>query len=212
MEWIGNDHHAVATASNKVMCFKALSDAGLRTVDWTVDQAAAQAWLDGGRTVYERHVLNGHSGAGIVMKRPKVDAQVSKARLYTKRVAAKFNEYRLHVVADEVIAVQQKRRMSDRKLEELGFRIPDEWARNGIRTYAHGWVFATNDVDPLPPKAAEHAVKAVRAVGGVTGAVDIAVTEDGNDYIIEINTAPALRSFTVCAAYTKALQHLRGIR
>lgn len=202
VRWLNHAPEVVGIIANKIKCFQALSDKGVRTVDWSTDRKQAQKWLDEGRSVYERHKLTGHSGAGIVLKMPKIEgAVVDEAPLYTRRVRGKFSEYRVHVVAGDIICIQQKRKMSDEKVAELGFELPDPEVRYRVRTYGNGWVFAVNDIEPLSADNQQLAIDAMTAVGAGSGCVDMAVTEDGIGHVIEINSAPALRSDTVAAAY-----------
>lgn len=206
--WLNHTPDIVANVANKLSCFQLLKDAGVLTVDWTTDKAEAQQWLADGRSVYERHKLTGHSGEGITLRQPGIDEEVGDARLYTRRVAGRFDEYRIHVVAGDVICAQQKRKMSEEKVAELGLELPDEKTRYRVRTYGNGWVFAVNDVTPLSEANQQTARDAMRAVQAGSGCVDMAVTEDGRGFVIEINSAPALRSDTVARAYARRFHEL----
>lgn len=210
IHWLNHHPNVVAAVSNKLRCFQELTQADIRTVDWTTDIQHATDWLLGGSSVYERHVLNGHSGAGIVLKNKKHDEELAPAPLYTRQVHGKFDEYRVHVVAGEVICVQQKRKMTGEKIAELGLVLPEKRIRHRIRTYGNGWAFAVHDIVPLSEDNQKLAISAMHAVNAGSGCVDMAVTEDGIGYVIEINSAPALRSDTVANAYADKFAAIIG--
>jgi len=208
--WLGNTPAAVSIISNKVRTFRILEAAGIPMVPHTTEKQVAAEWLAQGRRVYERHVLTGHSGKGIVVKKGP-DAVLADAPLYTMGISEPFFEYRIHVAYDEVLAVQQKRRMTAVKREEMGLVVPDKEARHAVRTYLNGWVFAVQDV-ALEDKVLDVAKAAIVAAGAVTGCVDLAIgKKTGDIYVIELNSAPALRSDTVLNAYVVAFtKRLRG--
>lgn len=206
-EVVGNDPDVVAAISNKLRCFEILRDDNIPTVEWTASRHVAQDWLDEGSAVYERHLLRSHSGNGIAVKFPG-GAPVAQAPLYTRKIRGRFAEYRIHVVAGNVIAGQRKRRMTTETLRERGMDVPEDRLRNAVRTYANGWAFTQTDADP-GEDARNVCIAAMDSVGAISGCVDIAVTERrGQVYVIEINSAPALRSPTIYAAYVEALRPL----
>jgi hypothetical protein len=205
IEWIGNTPEAVKVMSNKRNMFSAFTAHNLPCLEWTTDVAVAQAWLDDNAIVYERHKLTGHSGQGIVIKRPGPDAVAcdTAAPLFTKDLGGKFREYRVHIVDSSVICVQIKRRMSTEKLVENGFQELPEAERRIVRTYRNGWVFCVNNFE-WPEEGQVQSLAALRACGASSGAVDIAVRTNGDTFVIETNSAPALRSDTVLRAYVDA--------
>lgn len=201
--WIGNRPQDIKTISNKTHMFKAMTRAGVRCLDATDSKAEAQRWLDDGHTVYQRAVLTGHSGAGISVV--EKGGALDDVPLYTKAIRKRFSEFRVHVFGGKVICVQRKRQMSTETAKERGVVLPDKKLRTAIRTYGNGWVFCVNDVDE-PAGLRPIAIDAMNAVGGVMGAVDILTTKDGENIVIETNSAPALRSPTVLRAYRDAIR------
>jgi hypothetical protein len=129
--------------------------------------------------------------------------------LYTKAVTGKFREYRVHFFNGEIIAVQIKRRMSAEKMQEMGIVPPDEETRSAIRVYKNGWVFCVNNVN-LSEESRDVCKQAMGAVDCTSGAVDILV-QGGRTLVIETNSAPALRSPTVRAAYVAAIRRAYNV-
>ena len=86
-------------------------------------------------------------------------------------------EYRVHVVNGEVVHVHEKRLRSEADNHPF------------IRNSETGWVF----VEPRdPPPSEQIAIDAVGCLGLDFGAVDIIRGEDGEEYVLEVNTAPSL--------------------
>jgi hypothetical protein len=207
IEWIGNTPEAVNVMSNKRNMFAAFQSHNLPCLEWTTDVAVAQEWSgDLAVPVYERHKLTGHSGAGIVVKAAGETIDPT-APLFTKDLGGQFREYRVHVVDGQVICVQIKRKMSAEKLAENGFVALDDEDRRTVRTYKRGWVFCVNDFE-WPEDGQVQSLAALRACGATTGAVDIAVRANGDTFVIETNSAPALRSETVLNAYVEAFNNI----
>ena len=186
-----NQEVAVEIASNKLLTFQSLLDAGVRIPKfWTTAP-------DRKGIVVARTILTGHSGAGIVVLRP--DDELVPAPLYTQYIK-KSHEYRVHVFKGKAICIQEKRKRE-------GFEQTDN--QKLLRNYDNGWNFVTNDIRYPDANAKtsieQEAIKAVDAIGLDFGAVDLVIgAKDKLPYILEINTAPAVSSPTVLEAYTTA--------
>lgn len=106
----------------------------------------------------------------------------------------------MHVFCGEIIAVQQKRKREDATHDEN---------QALIRSYDNGWVFCVDNVtfpdDNSKAAVADASVQAVEAVGLDFAAVDIILGKDGQEYVLELNTAPGLESPTILAAYREAI-------
>lgn len=195
-----NPHLAVALASNKLGTFRALENKDdIRIPVFTADHGVAMGWLRDGISVVVRHQLSGHSGAGIELVNPPQDT-LPAAPLYVQYIK-KQSEFRVHVAFGEVIDVQQKRKRRD--LEE-GFV-----ANFQVRNHHTGWVYCREDIHE-PTGLREMATAAVLACGLDFGAVDIIHNaKRGENYVLEINTAPGLEGTTVtkyAEAFVKALK------
>lgn len=160
-------------------------------------------WLDEGEVVYARKLLQSHSGKGLVRVKP--GEVLPDAPLYTKGITGKFREYRVHFFNGKIIAVQIKRRMSAESMAERGIVPPDEETRSAVRVYRNGWVFCVNNVN-LSDRSREVCKEAMLACQAGTGCVDILVKGNEDTFVIETNSAPALRSPTVRAAYARAIR------
>lgn len=186
VEWI-NAPVNVGLASNKRRAHAIFSRHGVPTLNTTTVKEQAEMWQDNGHTVIERHIMQGHSGQGIVAKNP--DESLSDVPLYSQYLGAR-REYRVHVFNNQIIYVQQKKRRN-------GARELTNYS-DVIRNHGTGWVYCEDDITPLPESAGELSINAVNALHLIFGAVDIA-TRQGESYVIEVNTAPGLegRSFGI---------------
>jgi len=212
-----NEPEAVLMAANKIETFNRLSAYDVPTLDFTTSQGEAQEWLSGGDTVYVRGVVNGHSGEGIqVLKTPESDTELEQiaqrltnlnsrfsfianmilderqdlavpyAPLYTK---GKNNngEYRVHVAFGEVIDYRKKSRRDGDPAQE---------GQSEIRTLGNGWVFRQSNLTRLE-RVEELAKRAIEALGLDFGAVDILKDENGDVFVVEVNTACAMDDETL---------------
>lgn len=203
--WAYNTPNCITEMSNKVRMFAALSRADVPCLCSTTDMGTAQEWSNGGAKVYARHKIAGHSGAGIEVTVP--GANVPAAPLYTRALDGKFTEYRVHVVGGRIVCVQQKKKMGKESLAKREWDEVPEPLRSEVRTYRNGWVFCVKDITPLSAISNEVVLNAMDACGAKMGCVDLMVMNDtGLPVVIELNSAPALRSNTVCESYVKAIK------
>lgn len=196
---LNNDGGRLVQATNKLEFFKKLEGKEYLPPFWTT----AAAIPDDQFPVVCRQILQGHSGAGIVVANDR-DSLVP-CPLYTKYVKKK-HEYRVHVgrrwvdfgvgtataigvegeVVYETISVQQKKRRHDH---------PDpNWQ---VRNHANGFIYARSNVNP-PASVLEVAKDVLKELGLDFGAVDVIWNEhESKAYVLEINTAPGLEGSTV---------------
>jgi len=189
-----NHPDIVARASNKSAAFAVFKEAGVSTLETTSDPAVADTWLADGEVVVARRLLRASGGRGIELCTPEGMDRVVKAPLYTKYIK-KAAEYRVHVLPNGSIILNQKRRKAD---------VPDDEVDWKIRNHDRGWIMARDNVDPCPAAEAE-AVKAIEALGLNFGAVDVIYNAHRDAaYVLEVNTAPGLEGSLV-DAYGQAL-------
>ena len=193
-----NKPESIALASHKVKSFaafaKALKDGeAIKIPDNTTSRDTALQWLYGGTDVVVRNVVQGHSGAGIeiipvadTMAFRAGDKEMPRAPLYTAYIR-KAEEYRLHVMNDEVFFVQRKARKND---------VPDDQVNWKVRNLDGGFIYANVDVE-VDDVAKQYAITAVRALNLHFGAVDIIKTKRGNFFVLEVNTACGLAGTTL---------------
>lgn len=188
-----NDPESIVNATNKLKAFETMHRYGVLTPEFTTNKAIAQAWLDVGKTVVERHKLSGHSGEGIKIK-GKGDV-LETCKLYVKYVPKK-SEWRIHIVMGKVVAVQRKARRRD---------VPDEQIDWKVRNHGNGFIFARNEGAKPPAQVIQQAEAAVAALSLDMGAVDVIYNKKNElAYVLEVNTACGLEGETV-NDYARAL-------
>ena|SRR5437879_834206 len=182
-----NQPLAVNVASNKLHTFEQLG--GISTVPWTTSKEIANGWLKEGSRVVVRTLLRASEGRGIAIIEP--GAILPNAQLYTKYVPKK-KEFRVHVVGNAVIDIQEKRRKQGTE-------------NNLVRSHDNNYVFCREDVVE-PKDLRELATKAVFELGLDFGGVDIIWNEkQDKSYLLEVNTAPGLTQ-TTAEFYAKAFK------
>jgi hypothetical protein len=189
-----NRPEQVGLASNKLRTFQAIDQE--LVPEWTTSQAKAISWALGGDTVAVRHLLQGHSGAGLELIS---DARaVPQAPLYAKYIR-KQEEFRVHVFNNTPIHTQRKAR--DRG-------VPDDQVNWQVRNHKNGFIFAVGGVQDFAGlgQLEDAAVRAVQQLGLDFGAVDI-IWNGSRDraYVLEVNTAPGLEGQTL-ERYSQAIR------
>ena len=174
-----NKLEKVQLASNKLRTLEALQASGVPTprFDTCKDNLAL---LD---TLVCRTTLHGHSGRGIIVG--TAEELPSNAPLYTQYIN-KVAEYRAIVVGNKVVDFKKKKRKRD---------YDGDYGEH-IWNHSSGYIFARNDF-VAPPTAGSIAIDAINALGLDFGAVDIIEDEEGNLYVLEVNTAFGLEGTTI---------------
>lgn len=175
-----NTQASVVGASNKLAAFRVMQAAAVQIPEFWTNQEEIP---DEAFPIVCRTILNGHSGAGIVIANDR--GELVRSPLYV-RYMKKRDEYRIHVGREGIIAIQRK-------------AIPNgtEPTDTRIRNHHNGYVFVRNNVEP-PRQVVEQAHLAIAALGLDFGAVDVIWN---NHYqlatVLEVNTAPGLEGSTV---------------
>lgn len=186
-----NPPEAVAVASDKLQSAKVLGNFGVPQPDFTTDRKVAAEWLTGGHTVVCRTLLRANSGRGIVLRSPEDGEGLPAAPLYTRYIK-KSDEFRIHVLGDRVLDVQQKKKRQEVDNEKVNYQV---------RNACNGWVFCRDDV-VAPSCVTDAAVRAVDALGLDFGAVDIGYNRKRDCCrVYEVNTAPGLEGTTLDKYY-----------
>lgn len=189
---IFNPPAAVALASHKLHTFQRLAEAGVRIPEFFTEPPTPTKKSD---IFLARTILNGSSGEGITVVRN--GEAMPRAPLYVKYVRKEV-EYRVHVAFGEVIFVQQKKRKSENE------QTADEKL---IRNHDNGWVFCPVETGSVVPDVLTAAIGSCAALGLHFGAVDCIIGRtDELPYVLEINTAPGIKSPGLTAAYRTAFQ------
>lgn len=129
-------------------------------------------------------------------------------------------EYRLHIVLDQLIyAVKKKRRnnLTEAYVEQQGDKIKRMAEKKGVelndatlkyaleyqgkkiagsdnivRSNTRGWKFSSIKIENVPHDLVVESIKSLRALNLEFGAVDCVIDTDGKTWIIEVNTGPGL--------------------
>ena len=210
--WLANTPEQVSVAAHKTRTLDVLSEAGVPTLDYTTQRDTAIEWFRNGSSVYARTLLQSHSGEGLVFLDPEnnTEQDIVQAPLYTRDFGTPFKEYRLHVAFGRVIDITQKKRLSDEEILARDLVLPAHRERLQVRTYGNGWVFTRHDIRDHQ-HIRDLAIQAAQALGNMPMAVvDIVAEWRGampmRMAVVEVNTAPALRSDTLLEAYVEAFR------
>lgn len=188
-----NKPEAVAIATNKLTWMNhilRLNNEGRDYCEipnfWT-RRATCEDYIANGKKVVCRTVLNGHSGAGIVIA--STMAEVVDAPLYVE-YRSKKREYRVHIFGGEVVDVQRKAR---------DHAVPDDQVNWQVRNHQNGFVYVRDeDLAHIPVNVMQQAVYACRMTGLDFCAVDVIYNEAQRfATVLEINTAPGLSGTTL---------------
>jgi glutathione synthase/RimK-type ligase-like ATP-grasp enzyme len=164
------DREAIIRASNKPLARDILLEHGLPCprVYSSPDEAK---WPCMGRKVKTR--------GGQDIKVFNSPDEYDKRYPYLQEIVSKVSEYRVHVMLNRVLLVQEKD-----PVEFIAWNHA-----NGSTFRVLRWSSIPRGLNPL-------AIKAVKALGLVFGAVDIGLTKDGYT-IFEVNTAPGIDGYTI---------------
>ena len=175
--------------TGKISTFRLLADADVPIPEWTTDSRVAVSW----EAPYLGRTTDDRGGRGItIYSRGEV---CGRHPLYT-RLVENAREYRIHVVGDDVVSLQRKY-----------LEYPHLDRHNGIiKNHSNGYAFKTPEKD-LNSSRKEAAIAAVKALGLDFGAVDMVIDEEGKEYVLEVNSAPALSPMRV-EQYLQALRPL----
>lgn len=194
-----NHPDKIANANNKLTAFQIMHAAGVKVPEFTVhDWQTGRAWAIADGVAVARNMLRASGGRGIeLMRRENMDNTEYVRGMFAHtplfvRYIKKTDEYRVHVVNDNVIDVQ-------RKMKRNGVEADYQ-----IRNHSNGWVFGREGVQP-PPEVIAEAKAAVSAFDLQFGAVDVIWNRNRGAYVLEVNTAPGIEGSTV-QSYKRAFE------
>ncbi len=173
----------VFNVSNKLSFFEKLLNKKLTPL-FTTSIEIANGWIDRGKVVVCRTLLNASNGRGIILASNR--EELIPAPLYVRYIP-KQDEYRVHLFNGEIIDIQKKARKLD---------VPaPNWR---IRNHNNGFVFIREGINP-PKQVLDTAIEVFNEFAPLTfGAVDIIWVENKSRALaLEINTAPGLEGQTV---------------
>lgn len=179
-------------SSDKFRALRVMQDNGVPVPFFDIHPDAVMAKADSG-TVLGRN-FNHTQGRDVVVAHTLQEARLANSQFFVAYIP-KVREYRLHVFGDRVIYTQVKR------LEH-----PEQADPNAVVwNHKNGYALNTQEGLRLNQTRIEAAVKAVAALGLDFGAVDLIVDEKGQEYVLEVNTAPGLEAKSL-RAYVEAFR------
>lgn len=173
-ETVINSQTSLRQNTDKLNSLQRISNAGIPTPDWVRSRdeiSDAFGYPALGRA--ENHAR----GEDIDLILQWRDAYLTDNNDYFVEYIPTDLEYRMHVVDGEVVKVHEKRLRSEASNHPF------------IRNSETGWVFMEPREEPPRDQLA---VDAVGALGLDFGAVDVIRGEDGEEYVLEVNSAPSL--------------------
>lgn len=177
---------------NKLEQFQWFTEQGLSTLEFTTSQEQVQTWLQDGKTVFGRKLLNSSCGKGIVVLEPGTTT-IPPCPVYTL-YKPKKREFRVHVFQNTVVAVTEKKLRSN-------YEGPRD---TKIRNLANGYVFVQS-VQNEPAGLRELALQAAQVSPSDFRGVDIGFNEKQNClFVIEVNSAPGIQGSNI-NAYCEAI-------
>jgi hypothetical protein len=169
-----NSRSAIRDNTDKLGALRAMDNAGIPVPQWTTDRdeiSETFGYPALGRA--EEHTR----GEDINLILQWRDAYLTSGNDFFVNYIPTDLEYRAHVVNGEVIHWHEKRLRSEASNHPF------------IRNAETGWVF----VSPREETPSDQlAIDAVGCLGLDFGAVDILRSEGGEEYVLEVNTAPSL--------------------
>jgi hypothetical protein len=133
-------------------------------------------------------------GEDIALILQEQDARFTENDFYVDYVPTE-REYRMHVIGGEVVTVHEKRKR--REAENHPY----------IRNSETGYIFMEPRETPPPNTLA---IDSVGCLGLDFGAVDVIRAEDGDFYVLEVNTAPSLDEANL-RRYGERLAEMMGL-
>lgn len=149
-----------------------------------------------GKLVVVRTLTSASEGRGIqIVNKEELTQQ---APLYTEYIPKK-KEFRVHVLNNKVIDVQEKRKRTGGEQKEFQ-----------VRNTANGYVFCRGNIVP-PADLHGAALAAVAAIGRTQGAVDVIWNEKQNkSFVLEVNSRPGMQGTTLKIYADAVMELLNG--
>lgn len=173
---------------NKLEQYKWFKQQGLSALEFTVGAAEAQHWLNAGKTIIGRKLLNASCGKGIVIMQG-LD-QFQPCPVYTM-YKPKKREFRVHVFKDKVVTIVEKKRKKDWNGDKADAKV---------RNLANGYIFCQNFElsQALRTRIEQLAVAASKVCKSDFRGVDVGYNEKHDDvFVIEVNSAPGIEGSNV---------------
>lgn len=174
-EEVFNSRTNLNHTSDKLESLDILESAGINVPEYTTDRDALGDDIDYPALGRDESHTRGEDIRLILQQR---DDYFGESADYFVEYIPTEREYRMHVVNGEVIETHEKRLLSN-----------EDPQPPYLRNHETGWIFAEPREREPPNRLAKDAVG---ALGLDFGAVDIIRGEDGEFYVLEVNSAPSL--------------------
>lgn len=187
-----------------------LAAANLNTPQWTADINVAKEWVLSGSRVWGRNWIHTRGtdiiGSGYV-KVVKINRTKSESR-YVFNPRWLQREWWVKVIDNDLIRNEWRIHIFQGRSIGRGLKVQtgDTQRIQPVRNRDNGWTMVHNVEPSATVKNA--AAQAVKAVGYNFGAVDLFEMQDDSIVVLEVNSAPALRSDYTIAAYTTAFSRI----
>lgn len=188
-----NRRTRIARNTNKFKSLEIMDDAGVPVPEYSRDPTDLSYPMLGRRESHSQ-------GSDIALILQAKDYQYYPSDFYTKYKPVE-REFRVHVIDGEPVKVNKKLRRNEVERREY---------EPHVRNYESGYVFGQSEGPPEDHPASEPAVEAVNALELEIGAADVIKSEDGNYYVLEVNTAPSLSEANL-QVYGDAIADMLGI-
>lgn len=198
-----NPFRSIALASDKLQSLQVMDnwevdDLRINVPDWDEDPEALAERVGYPILGRKRHHARGMDVKLCLQRRDyRIRKDGTRASDYYIQYIPTVREFRIHVVGNEVIRVQGK--FLDHPNEAVSY----------VRNFGTGYRFRAPR-NRLNRRRLKMAINAVKSLGLDFGAVDLLIGDDGETYILEVNTAPSCSPLTG-AEYTTAIARIAGI-
>lgn len=185
-------------AARKIEAFKLFNAHDIPCPQWSTNYDEIIKQAKEKQTIFARKDgMSGGKGIEIIPPTGR-DVAVEKFDFFTIRIPH-LREFRVHVWGKEILIVQVK--------------FIEPGSKNPIHSYDNGATFSTVSVDKFLSKTQLESLcslstKAVSVLGLFFGAVDVIMNPNNEFYVLEVNTAPGIRTDPVEIAYHGALKEL----
>jgi hypothetical protein len=196
----GTLNRSLSTSHSKVASFAALRAAGVPIPTWTENAHVARDW--GCKFLARRDYLSGGRGIKILEAGQLLVAPQAELPHFFTKFLLHRREARLHCWRGEIICEQ--------------VRLLPPGCSNPIHSYENGCTYKSLGSGQLETYlgsseaglARDYAIRATTGVGLDFGAVDLFLTRAGRLVVLEVNSAPGLRSPATLNAYKERLLSL----
>lgn len=199
---------SIINAAKKVRAFGLFDEHSIPCPEWSESYSQLNTSLPPYRTIFARRDgLSGGAGIEIITPEARKSERLHKKLdelggfdFFVGKISYQ-REFRLHVWRGKVI------------IEQVKYLPPG--CENPIHNHTNGCKFSTQSIDKFLTVESKNELyalcaRATLALGLDFGAVDIIQSQKDKFYVLEINTAPGIRTDYVENAYREAIRELIG--